>query len=155
MIYIGIPVYNERHTIGPLLWRIRELLAEMGRDFHVLVLDDASDDGTAQALEPYPKVLPLTLLRNSVRLGYAASLERLIREAVSRSDYPKRDAVVTLQGDFTDPPEAIVELIRRFERGVDLVLTVPPSAPEAGENEETEDSPSGTDERRKPRAGFR
>lgn len=129
MIYIGIPVHNERHTIGPLLWRIREILYGERREFHVIVCDDASDDGTADALARYPRVLPLTLLRTETRSGYAASLERLVREAARRSGYPRRDALVTMQGDFSDPPECIPEMMRRFEGGADIVTVTPPEAP--------------------------
>lgn len=125
MITIGLPVHDEEHTVGPLLWRIRELLSGLGRDFHVLVLDDGSTDRTGQALEPYAQVLPLTVLRNERRQGYAGSLERLVREAVRRSDYTKRDALVTLQADFTDAPEAVPEMVRRFEGGADLVTAGP------------------------------
>jgi len=121
VIYIGIPVHNERDTIGPLLWRIRELLHGERREFHVLVCDDASDDGTAESLAQYPPTLPLTLIRNEHRVGYAASLERLIRATLERSAYPKRDALVTVQADFSDPPERIPEMIRQFEGGADLV----------------------------------
>lgn len=127
MIYIGIPVHNERHTIGPLLWRVRELLSGRARDFHVLVCDDASDDGTSEALASYERILPLNVFSNERRRGYAASLERLVRESVDRSGYPRRDALVTLQADFTDSPEAIPEMVKRFEGGADLV-----SAEEAG-----------------------
>lgn len=121
MIHIGIPVHNERDTIGPLLWRIRELLYGERRQFHVLVCDDASDDGTGEALERYPRVLPLTVLRNEERLGYAVSLDRLIRATLHRSGYPRRDAFVSMQGDFSDPPERLPEMLRRFEGGADLV----------------------------------
>lgn len=121
MIHIGIPVHNERDTIGPLLWRIRELLYGERRQFHVLVCDDASDDGTGEALERYPRVLPLTVLRNEARLGYAASLDRLVRATLDRSGYPRRDAFVSMQGDFSDPPERLPEMLRRFEGGADLV----------------------------------
>lgn len=127
MIYIGIPVRNERHTIGPLLWRIRELLHGNGRDFRVLVVDDGSTDGTYEMLEPYRRFLPLTVIRHEARRGYAAGLERLVREVVARSDYHRRDALVTLQGDFTDAPEDIPEMVKRFEGGADLVLAVPAS----------------------------
>lgn len=121
MIYIGLPVHNEQHTIGLLLWRIRALLTEQGRDFHLLVVDDASTDATAEVLEPYGRVLPLSVLTNETRQGYSASVERLIREAVRRSDYPKRDGVIILQGDFSEAPELIPEMVRRFEGGADVV----------------------------------
>lgn len=128
MIYIGIPAHNERDTIGPLLWRIRELLHGERREFHVLVCDDASDDGTSEALERYPRVLPVTLLKNETRIGYAASLERLIHATLERSAYPKRDSLVTLQADFSDPPERIPEMLKRFEGGADLVTVERTSA---------------------------
>lgn len=142
MIYVGIPVHDERHTIGPLLWRIRQLLSDRVRDFHLLVLDDGSSDGTSEVLESYGRVLPVTVLRHESRRGYAASLERLIRTAVDRSEYPKRDALVTLQADFTDAPEAIPRMIRRFQGGADLVVCGPsPSSDEAPEDGDEEEEP--------------
>jgi glycosyltransferase involved in cell wall biosynthesis len=126
VIYIGIPVHDERHTIGPLLWRIRELLYGERREFHVIVCDDASTDGTQDVLSKYTRILPMTLLSNDVCQGYASSLERIVREASERSGYPKRDALVTMQGDFSDPPECVPEMMRRFEGGADLVSVTPP-----------------------------
>jgi glycosyltransferase involved in cell wall biosynthesis len=125
LIYIGVPVHDERHTIGPLLWRIRKVLLDQGGDFHVIVVDDASTDGTDRLLEPYRRVLPLTIVHNEARQGYARSLERIIREALGQSDYHRRDALLTLQADFTDAPEAIPEMLRRFKSGADLVVGVP------------------------------
>jgi len=125
VIYIGVPVHDERHTIGPLLWRIRKLLLEEGGDFRIVVVDDASEDGTDDALEPYRRILPLTVIRHERVRGYAASLERIIDEVLGRSEYHRRDGLLTLQGDFTDAPEVIPEMIRRFRSGADLVLGVP------------------------------
>lgn len=125
MIYIGVPVHDERHTIGPLLWRIRKLLLEEGGDFRIVVVDDASKDGTDDVLEPYRRILPLTVIHHERRRGYAESLERIIDEVLERSEYHRRDGLLTLQGDFTDAPEIIPEMIRRFRSGADLVLGVP------------------------------
>lgn len=121
MIYICIPAYNEERTIGVVLWKVRELMAEFGRDYEVLVVDDASTDGTADVMEPYARVMPIHVRRHEKRHGYAGSLEALIRAASGRTTYPKRDVIVTLQADFTDEPADIVTLVKRIEGGADVV----------------------------------
>lgn len=127
MIYIGLPIRNEEHTAGVLLWRIRKLLSEENREFHVIVVDDASTDATPEILQPYSGVLPLTLRVNQECRGYGASVEQIVREAVSRTDYPRRDGLVTFQADFTESPDLIPEMLRRFESGADLVSARPTS----------------------------
>ncbi len=121
MVYICIPCRDEDRTIGVLLWKIREVMAELGRDYEAIVFDDASRDGTPALLEKYRRVLPLTVLSSRRPLGYGAAVERLLRAAAGRARYPKRDAIVTMQGDFTDDPETLVPLLRTFEGGVDIV----------------------------------
>ncbi len=121
MIHIGIPVHNEVETIGPLLWRIRELLSGRACEFLVFVCDDASDDGTSEVLARYAHALPLVLLRNEERSGYAASLERLASAVLDHSARHSRDALVTMQGDFSDPPELLSAMLGRFKGGADLV----------------------------------
>ena len=121
MIYICIPAYNEAATIGVLLWKIRQVMSEYRRDYELLVMNDSSTDQTDDVLAPYLRVLPLTVLRSEGRQGYAASLEHLLREAVERASHPRRDVVVTLQGDFSEPPEEIPTLVKRIEGGADVV----------------------------------
>ncbi|HET7585481.1 MAG TPA: glycosyltransferase family 2 protein [Gemmatimonadaceae bacterium] len=122
MLIIGIPTFNEAPTVGLVLWRIRKVFEEYGREYELLVLDDGSSDDTTERLRPYTDVLPLTLIRHDERRGYAASIERLLREAAARTRYPRRDALITMQADFTDPPEQIPDLAKRFEGGADVVV---------------------------------
>ena len=96
-------------------------MEELPRDYEMLVLDDASTDQTLDVLEPYERVLPLTVIRNEKRGGYGAAIERLIREAVSRATHPRRDLVVTIQADSTEAPEDLPSLIKLIEGGADLV----------------------------------
>lgn len=125
MIYIGLPVHDERHTVGVLMWRIRKVMVDEGLDFRMVVVDDGSTDATAEVLEPYRRILPLTVLTHEERRGYAASLDRIVRHVLEDSDYHRRDALVTLQADFTHDPGAISEMVRRFQSGADLVLGAP------------------------------
>ncbi|MEX0907413.1 MAG: glycosyltransferase family 2 protein, partial [Gemmatimonadota bacterium] len=122
MIYICIPAHNEQQTVGVVLWKLRQVLTDFPRDYQLLVADDASTDRTHDVLEPYTRVLPLTVIRSDRKLGNAASLEMLLREAVRRSEYPKRDIVVTLQADFSEEPDDLVPLIKRIEAGADIAI---------------------------------
>ncbi len=124
MIYVCIPAHNEERTIGVLLWKIRKVMLEFGRDYEVLVLDDASTDGTAEVLARYRRVLPLRVLEEERRAGYPSAVQRLLREALDRTSYPKRDAAVLLQADFTESPDSIVPLIKALEGGADIVAGV-------------------------------
>lgn len=132
LIYICIPAYNEAATIGVLLWKIRQVMSEFPRDYELLVLNDASTDQTEDVLAPYLRVLPLTVLRSEQRQGYAVSLERLIQEASSRASHPRRDVVITLQADFSEPPEDIPALIKRIEGGADVVEAAAENLPIPG-----------------------
>ena len=67
-------------------------------------------------------MLPLTILGGRKRVGYGAALDALCRATSARTRYPRRDAMITMQGDFTDQPEHLPELIKRFEGGADLVV---------------------------------
>ncbi len=125
MIYYCIPCHNEERTVGIVLWKIRQVMADLPRDYQILVADDGSRDGSSAILEPYARVLPLTLLASENRRGYAATLEMLLREADRRSAYPKRDAVVVLQADFTDDPEFAGALLRKLESGADIAIGSP------------------------------
>jgi len=123
MIYICVPSHDEGPTVGLLLWKIRKVFEEFPREYQFLVGDDASTDGTSEILEPYQKVLPLTVVRSEARLGYARTVERLLRLALERTDRPKRDAAILIHADFGHGPEFIPELVRRLESGADLVVT--------------------------------
>lgn len=134
MLYIGIPVFNEAATIGVELWRIRQVFQGFPRDYELLVYDDASTDATPEVIQPYAEVLPLTITRGSSHVGYGGALDALCRIAAARTRYARRDALVLMQGDFTDQPEHIPELVKRFEGGADIVVaeqapsaTQPPS----------------------------
>jgi glycosyltransferase involved in cell wall biosynthesis len=121
LIYVCIPVHDEARTIGILLWKIRKVMMEFGRDYEILVLNDGSGDDTAETLKRYQKSVPMTVIEEKAPVGYARGVEKLIRLALRRTNYPKRDSVVTIQGDFTESPEHITSLVKTLEGGADVV----------------------------------
>ncbi len=121
MLYLCIPVHNEAPTVGLLLWRIRKVFQQYSREYEIIVYNDGSTDATGDTIAGYTDVLPLTILGSDKVVGYGRALEACCRAANSRSRYPRRDALIVMQGDFTDAPEHIPELVRRFEGGADVV----------------------------------
>jgi len=122
MIYVCVPVHNEARTVGLVLWKVRQVFTAFEREYQIIACDDASTDGTADVLASYARVLPLTVIKHRSRLGYAKSLEELLRLALQRTDRPKRDCAITLHADFVHAPETMEEMVKRLESGADLVV---------------------------------
>ncbi len=122
MIYVCIPVHNEARTAGLVLWKVRQVFTAFPREYQLLVADDASTDDTAAVLASYAKMLPMTILTQRERRGYAQSLEALLRLALQQTDRPKRDCAITLHADFAHSPECMEDMVKRLESGADLVV---------------------------------
>lgn len=134
MLYICVPSYNEASTVGLLLWRLRSVMQSLAREYEIIVFNDGSTDGTKDTLASYQEVLPLSVFGGEQRLGYGRALDALVRAVSQRTRYPRRDAMITMQADFTDRPEDVPELVKRFEGGADIVVAereVSPAWPRA------------------------
>ncbi|HYU36919.1 MAG TPA: DUF3108 domain-containing protein, partial [Gemmatimonadales bacterium] len=116
------PVHDEARTAGLVLWKVRQVFTAFPREYQLLVLDDASTDGTPEVLASYAKVLPMTVVTHRERQGYARSLEELLRLALQRTDRPKRDCAITLHADFVHSPESMEDMVKHLESGADLVV---------------------------------
>jgi glycosyltransferase involved in cell wall biosynthesis len=95
LISVIVPAHNEERFIGRAL---RSIINQRNADaFEVIAVDDASSDRTAYALELFKD--EITILRNDVRKGLPASLNRAIR--ASRGKYVVRlDADDYVTGDY-------------------------------------------------------
>jgi len=83
LLTIGIPTYDRA---GAVLQRVAELLALPDElDLRVLVIDNASPDGTAERVAAAFSDRRLRVLRNESNLGYSGNFLRLIEEA--RTEY--------------------------------------------------------------------
>jgi glycosyltransferase involved in cell wall biosynthesis len=105
---IVIPAYNEARTIGDLARRTRRFCED------VVVVDDGSDDGTAQCVGE----LEVELLRHDQNRGKAAALATGFARALERG----ADVVLTLDGDGQHRPEDIPRLLAAARRYPDRLI---------------------------------
>ena len=69
-----IPVYNEAAQVGPALARLIESPCPIDREW--IVVDDASDDGSAGILDDLARKYPIRVITNERNLGKGASVIR-------------------------------------------------------------------------------
>jgi len=79
-ISIVIPTYNEQAAIGDVVTAARSWLENSGRDWEIIVVDNASEDGTCEAVAPFLEER-VVLLRNEVNRGKGFSIQRGMLEA--------------------------------------------------------------------------
>ena len=121
-----IPSHNRR----PLLERCLDTLREQTQDaasFEVIIADDGSSDGTADAIARLETPFELRVLRLG-KVGKSAALNAAIEAAAG-------DVCVFLDDDVVASPELIAEHLaahREDERtlGIGALMQEPPSAPD-------------------------
>jgi undecaprenyl-phosphate 4-deoxy-4-formamido-L-arabinose transferase len=111
-----VPVYRSEQTLKELVSRISSALQKF--DFEIILVDDASGDGSWKEISSLAKenlnVFGLRLGRNS---GQHGALLAGVRTA-------KFETTVTLDDDLQNPPEEIEKLISSLKQGVDVVYGV-------------------------------
>lgn len=114
--YIVIPSYNERENLQQLLPEIMALEPE----FHVVVVDDNSPDGTADLVAELQATWPrLHLIRRAGKLGFASAEIAGLRYALERQP----DYVLHMDADYSHHPRYLPELVGLAERdGLDVVI---------------------------------
>jgi dolichyl-phosphate beta-glucosyltransferase len=76
-----VPVYNEAEEIGTIVTALRDTLARRGGAWEIVVVDNASEDDTAQRLEPFLDDPRIRLLTNERNRGKGYSVRRGMLEA--------------------------------------------------------------------------
>jgi polyisoprenyl-phosphate glycosyltransferase len=106
-VTVVLPAYNEVGHVRDEVDRITAALKESPYSFEILVVDDGSTDGTAEAVDGLPFV---RLLRFPVNRGSGTA--RRIGSTQARGRY-----VAWTDADMTYPNERIPELVAHLETG--------------------------------------
>ncbi len=109
-----VPLYNEEENLEPLLDRIQEEMARLGRSYEVVLVDDGSGDGTVarlkRAVARRPHLRAVLLRRNS---GQTAALAAAI-------EHSRGTILVPLDGDLQNDPADISKLVSKLDEGFDV-----------------------------------
>ena len=119
---IIVPVKDEQDAIGIFVTRVRTVLESLddpaSSAFEILFVDDGSSDGSLAAIRlahsADPRIRGLSLSRN---FGKEAALSAGL-------DHARGRAVVPMDVDLQDPPEALVGMVAKWREGYDIVYGV-------------------------------
>lgn len=119
-LHFVIPALNERENLDRLGRRLQEALAACGRPGRVLLVDDGSSDGTAEAAPAAFAPLQVRVLRHPENRGVAAAFRTGFLAGLE--DAATGDLIVTLEADNTSDVSLLSALVSEADAGADLVL---------------------------------
>jgi len=109
LVSVVIPAYREIENVEPLLDELRVALDSIGRPGELVLVDDGSGDGTAEALiaasRRDPRVRPVLLVERS---GQSAALAAGLLRAGG-------ETIVTMDADLQNDPADIPRLLAALE----------------------------------------
>ncbi|MBQ7342248.1 MAG: polyprenol monophosphomannose synthase [Alistipes sp.] len=113
---IIIPTYNERENIEAMVAKVFSLDGE----FHLLVIDDGSPDGTAEIVRTLQSSYAerLFLIERSGKLGLGTAYIAGFKWALEHN----YDAVFEMDCDFSHNPDDLLRLTQAMEEGADVVV---------------------------------
>lgn len=116
LLSLVVPVFNERVMLPLFFERVLPVLGELDLRWEIVLVDDGSEDGSAQYIRGVIAGTPgIRLIKLSRNFGKEAALTAGLEHA-------NGDAVVVLDADLQDPPEQIPGMIECWQSGTDVVL---------------------------------
>lgn len=115
-ISLIIPFYNEGDNIDELFKRLLAITPKIECEWEVLCVVDGGSDNTLEklvsmhSLHPFIKIISLS--RN---FGKEQALSAGI-------DHADADIYIPLDSDLQDPPELIIDMLKKWQEGYDVVL---------------------------------
>lgn len=114
LLTIVVPTYNEKERIPTTLDKIREFIAAQDYEIELLVVDDGSNDGTADIAESLQGNGPAAVIRNDHR-GKAFTVRTGMLAAHGRY-------VLFSDADLSTPIDEVSRVLPKLEDGYDVVI---------------------------------
>ena len=114
-VLVVLPTYNEAENVERIIRRIREALPKAG----LLVVDDASPDGTAELADAMVEEIgDLNVLRRPEKSGLGSAYRAGFAWGLERG----YEAFVEMDADFSHDPDALPDLIAPLSQGYEVSI---------------------------------
>jgi len=112
------PVYNEIGCVKEFYQKASSAMKTLHESWELVLVDDGSTDGSTDAIRKIAKkdahVRPVIFARNfGHQIAVTAGL-----------DYARGDAVIIIDADLQDPPTVMLDLIKKWKEGFEVVYAV-------------------------------
>ncbi|MFM7276782.1 MAG: glycosyltransferase family 2 protein [Microcystis aeruginosa] len=124
-ISVVTPCYNEEGNIEEIYLQVKQIFADLEKyDYEHLFIDNASQDKTVDILKG------IAIKDSNVKIIVNARNFGAIRSIYYGITQPDADAVVLIFADLQDPPDLIVDFIKKWEEGYHIVKGIKTSSEE-------------------------
>jgi glycosyltransferase involved in cell wall biosynthesis len=114
---IVVPMYNEEDVAEEFLKRATAAFSQLP-DYEIVIVDDGSRDRTFEIVSALAKTDPhLRIVRFARNFGHQTATTAGI-------DLAAGDTVSVIDADLQDPPELILEMVKLWREGKDIVFAV-------------------------------
>ena len=118
MISIVIPIFNEEENLQNLYDRLSSAAPSWGEDYEIVLVDDGSRDSSLTMMRVMAaKDARVKVVKLSRNFGHQPAISAGIKIA-------KGDAIVIMDGDLQDPPEALYRFLNKWREGYEVDYAV-------------------------------
>ena len=115
---VVIPIFNEEEIIPELWRRLSDILDRLDSSSEVIFINDGSVDNSLELLkEINHKNQEVKIISFSRNFGHQCALSAGI-------DHTNGKAVILMDGDLQDSPEAIISFLQLWQQGYDVVYAI-------------------------------
>jgi len=112
---VFFPAYNDSGTIASMVIRTVKAASELTSDFEIIVVNDASADGTAEIADELARTYPqVRVVHHPKNRGYGGALQTGFRSST-------KDLIFYTDGDAQYDPAELALLWAKIDDEVDLV----------------------------------